>query len=377
MPQTEGIQNTTLFIDSGSIKDNWQTLNLKSMPAATAAVVKSDAYGLGANKIIPLLITVGCNTFFVATIEEALNARYLTKQAEVYVLFGNNTLEEAEVCLENNITPVLNHLGQIEIWRKAVKINNEAQLETKKSKAWLHFDTGMTRLGIPKQELEKIRNNPTIVNNLNISGIMSHLACSDIVNHSTNYEQLTHFNHLRLWMNTQFDTYLNWSLANSSGIFLGKEYHFDITRPGASIYGINPQLDQKNIMKDVVRLQAKILQVQRVDTNQTVGYGGTYTVKKPGRIATIGLGYADGYFRAASGSAQVYIRDFRIPVVGRISMDLITLDITDVPEKDSHVGSIVDVIGPNYSVDKLAQDSGTIGYEILTSLGKRYKRIWL
>ena len=133
MPQTEGIQNTTLFIDSVSIKDNWQTLNLKSMPAATAAVVKSDAYGLGANKIIPLLITVGCNTFFVATIEEALNARYLTKQAEVYVLFGNNTLEEAEVCLENNITPVLNHLGQIEIWRKALKINNEARLETKKS----------------------------------------------------------------------------------------------------------------------------------------------------------------------------------------------------------------------------------------------------
>jgi|TARA_Y100000814_G_scaffold233099_1_gene176911 alanine racemase len=376
MPQPQGTSNANLLIDLKSIEANWSILKELNAPSSTAAVVKSDAYGLGVNKIIPTLISAGCKTFFVATIEEAIVVRRLIAENKILVLFGINTFEEASTCIEYNLTPVLNHLGQLEIWKKIVSKDDKGIGRPTPKEAWLHLDTGMTRLGFPNEELEAIKTNPELINNLNIGGVMSHLVCSENVNNPINAAQLSRFTKIKLWLESYIKFNAMWSLANSSGVFLGPAYHFDITRPGAALYGINPQPEKKSIMNEVVRLQAKILQVQRVDTNQTVGYGATYKVKKPGRIATIGVGYADGYMRAGSGFAQAYIGDFRIPVVGRISMDLITLDISAVPERYSHVGSIVDLIGPNYSVDSLAKDSGTIGYEILTSLGKRYNRTW-
>jgi alanine racemase len=239
----------------------------------------------------------------------------------------------------------------------------------------IHIDTGMNRLGLnPAQALP-------LAARLNLSGhgiklVMSHLACAEMPNHALNAKQINEFREVA----HQFPGVTS-SLANSSGIFLGQSAHFDLTRPGAALYGVNPTPEQPNPMKGVVTLQARIAQIRDIERGASVGYGATWTARKPTRLAIVAAGYADGYMRAASAAdglrgADVMVAGVKCPLAGRISMDLIAVDITDVPAGKIHRGDFVTLIGDGLGVDDLAHPFGTIGYEVLTALGARYSRVY-
>jgi alanine racemase len=264
------------------------------------------------------------------------------------------------------LTPALGSLAEIAAWRAV------CERRQKKLPCWLHADTGMLRLGLPPDEVQVLGDEPARLDGLDVAVVMSHLACADERAHTKNREQLAAFANVRRRLAAG-----KASFANSAGVFLGNDYHLDIARPGVALYGVGPQIGEPNPMAQVVRLQGKIVQVRRVDTPQTVGYGATHRVEGPGRIATVPVGYADGYLRSLSNRGTGYIGDIPVPVVGRVSMDLITLDVTRVPEHVAKVGALVDLIGPHNPVDRVAEDAGTIGYEILTSLGGRYHRAYV
>jgi len=227
-------------------------------------------------------------------------------------------------------------------------------------------------LGLPVDDIQKLALEPSRLDGLNILNVISHLACADDPDNPKNAEQLAAFQDLRRQL-PQGQA----SFANSSGIFIGPDYHCDQVRPGAALFGVAPLPDTPNPMAQVVRLQGKIAQLRAVDTHQTVGYGASHRIESPGRIATVMVGYADGYLRSLSNKGTGYIGNIPVPVVGRVSMDLITLDVSGVPEHLCPVGAMVDLIGPNNPVDQVAMEAGTIGYEILTSLGHRYHRTYI
>jgi alanine racemase len=235
----------------------------------------------------------------------------------------------------------------------------------------------MSRLGLPEDELETLASEPERLDGIELALVMSHLACADEPGHPLNAEQLARFSAARARLPTAMA-----SFANSSGIFLGAEYHFDLGRPGVALYGINPTPGRPNPMRQVVRLQGKILQVREIDAPRTVGYGATHRAAGPTRVATVAVGYADGYLRSLSNRGSAWLGNQRVPVVGRVSMDLITLDVTGASPDSAHPGAFVDLIGPELSadpeltVDDVAAAAGTIGYEILTALGQRYHRIY-
>ncbi|MBI2584567.1 MAG: alanine racemase [Rhodospirillales bacterium] len=363
---TEMLAGAVLTIDLDAVAANYRLLQKRLAKAEAAAVVKADAYGLGLAKVAPVLAAAGCRTFCVAHVGEAIALRQvLGNTAAVVVL--NGLLPDAEdAYAEHALTPALGSLAELAAWQAECKRRN------KKLPCWLHVDTGMLRLGLPPDELETLADRPGLLDGLEVAVVMSHLACADERAHPKNRDQLAAFADVRrrLPMGKA-------SFANSAGVFLGRDFRFDIARPGVALYGVAPIAGEPNPMAQVVRLQAKILQVRRVDTPQTVGYGATHRVEGPGRIATVPVGYADGYLRSLSNRGTGYIGDIPVPVVGRVSMDLITLDVTQVPERQASVGALVDLIGPHNPVDRVAQEAGTIGYEILTSLGARYHRAYV
>ncbi len=354
--------SSLLTIDLGAVAANYRLLADKAAPAATAAAVKGDAYGLGLGPVARTLNDAGCGVFFVATLDEAIALRGFLDAVEILVLNGLIAAEPRDFA-EHRLIPVLNDLGQIDGWR-------EFCTESGGHPAALHLDTGMARLGLPPAELDILAGDPARLDGIGLRCIMSHLACADQPDHALNRKQLADFTAAleRLQRAPA-------SLANSSGIFLGPDWHFDMVRPGAALYGLNPCPGQPNGMNPVVRLQAKILQIRDVDTPQTVGYGATHGFREPTRVATVAAGYADGYLRSLSGSGAACFGDVALPVVGRVSMDLITLDATRAPE--ARPGDMVDLIGPHHDLDALAAQAGTIGYEILTSLGRRYHRRYI
>ena len=362
-----------LSIDLGALTSNYHFLTKKLGGRKPSAVIKADGYGLGALPIAITLANAGCQIFFVANLEEGIRLRNGLNETEVseysdteiHVLSGlmSNTEDVYEV---SRLIPVLGSLNQIYDWKVYCQRNNEAL------PCDIHVDTGISRLGLPPVELAILEIDPSRIESLNISLIISHLACADKPDHTKNKEQLIAFNHVRKVLPQG-----RASLANSSGIFLGTDYHFDLARPGAALYGLEPITDQANPMAQVVRLQGKIAQIRDIDTPQTVGYGATHCTEGPARIATVSVGYADGYSRHLSSKGIGYIGDFPVPIVGRISMDLITFNITGVPENLCQVGNLVDLIGPNNPVDVIARDSGTIGYEVLTNLGSRFHRRYM
>jgi alanine racemase len=343
----------TLTIDLGSLRQNYLNLSNQLKSSELASVVKADAYGLGVKEIASTLLAAGCKTFFVATLDEGIELRQILPTTKIYVLHGV-LADTAKLFVSNNLIPVLNSLEQIEEWRSH-----------KHHVAGLHVDTGMGRLGLtPKEYLNTDR-----LKNYNIDLIISHLACAEQNEHPKNKDQLDLF---KLLLNTRSARHV--SLAASSGIFLGPNYHFNLCRAGASILGINPTFNLPNPMEQVVSLRAEIIQIRSVDTPQTVGYGASYQVTKPARIATLAVGYADGYMRTLGNKGVTYIGEYEVPTVGRISMDLTTVDVTNIPDNLLSVGTQVDLIGPNNSIDQIAKQAGTIGYEILTALGKRFER---
>ena len=356
-----------LTIDLAAVVENYRMLAAKVAPAECAGVVKADAYGLGVEWVAPALWRAGCRTFFVAAFAEGLALRDLLPEATIYVLNGLHGIEPKEFAA-TQLRPVLVSRREIDSWLGSRDDKRNARFG-------LHLDTGMARLGMPPDEFDALIGDRDVVDRLHPNLVMSHFACADTPDHPLNREQAHRFRDAlgRL----KLPNYTTRSLAASSGIFLGAESAFDLVRPGAALYGIAPMPDRPNPMRQVVRLQAKILQVRRVDAGSTVGYGATHRFARQSRLATIGVGYADGFMRSLSNRGGAYIGDRRAPIVGRVSMDLVTIDIADIPEHEAQVGTWVDLIGQHNPVDAVAAEAGTIGYEILTSLGRRYHRRYL
>jgi len=358
-----------LTVNLAAIAANWRGLRDAGRAAGRqidcAAVLKADAYGTGATIVGPRLAAEGCRNFFVAHIDEGIALRAVLPEVPIYVLNGLMTNTEADF-IEHDLTPVLNHLGQLNAWRAA------AQRYNRPLDAVIHIDTGMHRLGFGPDESQVLINERGRLRGLRLALLMSHFVAAEEPENPVNGEQLSRF---RTFVRAMPGAPA--SLANSSGIFLGPDYHFDLLRPGAALYGINPLPGQPNPMLPTVTLAARILQVRLIDALQTVGYGGAWRSARPSRVATIALGYADGYFRNLINRAHVQIAGHRVPVIGRISMDLVTIDVTDVPEMASQPGAMVEVLGEHMTADDLAEQARTSGYEIMTALGRRYARVYV
>lgn len=357
-----------LTVDLGAIAANWRGLRdagrANGRPIDCAAVLKADAYGTGATQVGPRLAAEGCRQFFVAHVDEGIALRGVVPDHPICVL--NGLLQGAEAdYVEHRLTPALNHLGQLNAWRAA------AQRFNRPLDAIVHLDTGMNRLGFSPDEALALINERGRLRGLRLALLMSHLVASEERDNPVNGEQLSRF---RSFVKAMPGAPA--SLANSSGIFLGTDYHFDLMRPGAALYGINPLPGQTNPMLPVVTLNARILQTRRIDAFQTVGYGGAWRSARPSRVATIALGYADGYFRTLINRTYVHLAGQRVPVIGRISMDLVTIDVTDIAEPQSQVGAMVEILGPHMTADDLADHARTNAYEIMTSLGQRYARVY-
>jgi len=356
-----------LTVDLGAIAANWRGLRDAGRAGGRlvdcAAVLKADAYGTGATVVGPRLAAEGCRHFFVAHIDEGIALRSVVDDQPIYVLNGLLANTEGDF-VEHRLTPVLNHLGQLNAWRAA------AQRFDRPLDAVIHVDTGLNRLGFSTDEAHILVNERGRLRGLRLALLMSHLVASEEQSNPVNGEQLSRF---RAFVKAMPGAPT--SLANSSGIFLGPDYHFDLLRPGAALYGINPLPGQANPMLQVVTLKAKVLQVRRIDALQTVGYGGAWRAVRAGRVATIALGYADGYFRTLINRTHVQLVGRRVPVIGRISMDLSIIDVTNVPEADCQPGVLVEVLGAHMTPDDLAEHARTNAYEIMTALGRRYARI--
>lgn len=356
-----------LTIDTGAVVANWHALAARSGKAETGAVLKADAYGLGATTIGKALSRAGCRTFFVVTVEEGIELRAAVADARIVVLAGLWKGWERQI-VEANLIPALSSAEQMSTFRAMGRQHPFV----------LNFDTGMNRLGFDTDEapgLGLMTEKPSIV--------MSHLACADDRSHPLNARQRESFQRIR----SAFEG-IDSSLASSGAIFLGPDYHGNLTRPGIALYGGEPISGEANPMRPVVHAEARILQIREAKAGEFISYGATHRLTRDSRLAIVGAGYADGWQRSLSGSGVPLRQSFEhgglgvvagreVPVVGRVTMDLTTLDITDVPVEDVRTGDYISLFGDGITLDEAARSAGTIAYELLTSLGKRYERRYL
>jgi alanine racemase len=355
-----------LTIDLAALRENYLALRSRLGGRACAAVVKADAYGLGAARIAPVFHEAGCRHFFVAHLDEGLALRQaLPDDCAIMVLHGPMPGAEAD-CAHAGLVPVLNSMEQIEAW------GGLARALGRRLPAFVQIDSGMSRMGLPEADITRIAAAPALLDGIIVEAVMSHLACADEPDHPANAEQLANFRRRKALLPDAPA-----SFANSSGIFLGPDYQFDLARPGAALYGLNPQPHLPNPMKNVVRLMAKVVQTREIAAGAHVGYSWRFRADRPTRIATVSVGYADGWLRSLSGRGAVLVDGRAAPIAGRVSMDSITVDVTDLPPEAVKPGSLVELIGPDQSPDAVAALAGTIGYEVLTSLGNRYHRRYL
>ncbi|HET6839789.1 MAG TPA: alanine racemase [Bradyrhizobium sp.] len=357
-----------LTVDLDAIVANWRKLEKTAVPAECAGVIKADAYGCGMAPVARALANAGCKTFFVATLDEARLARETLPSAVIYVLDGffQNC---GDAFAELDVRPVIGDLNELAEWDVFCRRTGWA------GGAAIHIDTGINRLGLTVTEAQGIL--PRIVaGGHGITLVMSHLACAEALHHPLNAKQLATFREI-----ASLFSGVPASLSNSSGIFLGSQYQFDMVRPGAALYGVNPTPEADNPMQPVVELKARIMQFRSLERGESVGYGATWTARRPTKLAILAAGYADGYFRAAGSSdgsrgAEIIVAGKHCPVVGRISMDLMAVDITDLPPHAVRRGHMATLIGEGITVDELAHHFGTIGYEVLTSIGPRFARVY-
>jgi alanine racemase len=357
-----------LSIDLGALASNWKKLASMTVPVECAGVVKADAYGCGLEPVVRTLLATGCRTFFVANFNEGRGVRAIAPSATIYVLNGLVPGAGAKFA-DAALRPVINSTTELAEWDAFVSANHW------RGGAALHVDTGMNRLGVSVDEAVALA---TRLNSEShgFSLLMSHFACADTPDHPMNDRQSRLFRDIRIMYRG-----VPSSLANSAGIFLGGTSYCDLVRPGIALYGVNPVPGKSNPMRPVIELKVRILQVRAVKRGDTVGYGATWTAGRAGRIAIIAAGYGDGFLRSGAASktkpaAEVLIAGRRCPVVGRLSMDVSTVDVTDLPEGGARRGEYATLIGDGMSVDDLAAGLGTINYEVLTSLGRRYHRIY-
>ena len=326
-----------LTIELDAIAANYSLLRTKVAPAICAAVVKANAYGLGALEVARRLLAEGCRHFFVAHPGEGVELRNLRdvalEQSSIYVLGGLSTAP-ASVFTTYDLVPALPSISDIELWA------THARKLERRLPAVLHFDPGMSRLGIPAADALMLTQRQ--LDHFDLHFIMSHLACSDEPAHPKNAEQRERFAAIR-------GRYpgLKASLANSGGIFLSAAYAHDLVRPGAALYGLTPTTGVPNPMKCVLKLEAPLLQVRHLAKDDTVGYGATFRAGEQMRIATLGVGYADGYPRSLSNCGQVLIGGVRAPIIGRVSMDLVTVDVSAVPESTARADHRPHLDGPH------------------------------
>lgn len=345
--------SAALRVDLDALARNFRALRARAEPAECAAVVKANAYGLGVERVARRLEREGCRKFFVATLAEARELRAIVTAAEIYVFEGAVDGAVANLA-ELYARPVLNTLEQVERWRG-------------RGPAALHLDTGMNRLGLGLAEVAALAKRRELTAGLAL--VMTHLACADEPDHPQNREQLERFERLRAQLPATPT-----SIGNSAGTLLGGPYRGDVVRPGIALYGGNPFSDRPNPMEAVVTLTAPVLQLRDLDEPQPVGYGATYLASPPARLAVVGLGYADGYPRNLGNCGTAAVQGRRVPVVGRVSMDLICVDVGALPRDTVRVGDSVELIGPTVGLDEVAAEAGTISYEILTGLGSRVTR---
>ena len=354
-----------LTIDLAAIVANWRALGRRAAPAECAAVVKADGYGCGIEQVADALAKAECETFFVANLAEARRARAVVPGAVIYVL--NGLLPgTAPAYAEANLRPVIGGSAEFDEWAAFRAASGWP------GAAALHIDTGMNRLGFSREEASALA--ARLGGDHGVALAMSHFACSE-EEHPLNAIQIERFRAVRALFPG-----IAGSLANSSGIFLGADAHHDLVRPGVALYGANPTPGRPNPMRTVVSLDGRIVQLRTVEQGATVGYSATWTAKRRTRLAIVSVGYADGFLRAASASdarpgAEAMAAGVRCPLAGRVSMDLIAIDVTGVPAELKR-GDLVTLLGEGIGVDELAARAGTIGYEVLTSLGRRYLRIY-
>jgi alanine racemase len=356
-----------LTVDLGALVRNWKTLGTLAPSAETGAVVKADAYGLGAEAVVRALSKAGCRTFFVAFAHEGAAVRMAAPEARIFVLTGA-AADEIAACRESALIPMLASHEQLKGWLSA---NAGAPFG-------INFDTGMNRLGFLTAEAESMGN----LRSSGLCHVMSHLACADEPQHPMNARQLESFQRVAAHFSG-----IESSLSNSAGIFLESKYHFSVTRPGIALYGGEAGNGVAYPMEPVAQLETRVIQVRNAKSGETVSYGATETLKRDTRIAVCGTGYADGFHRASG--ADVVLRETgrpsgfgftaerKIPILGRVTMDLTMFDVTDLPDGAVKAGDFVELFGPNIALDDAARAAGTIGYEMLTSLGKRYYRQYL
>ncbi len=362
----EGEAGGILTVDLAALVANWRELGRRAMPSECAGVIKANGYGCGVEQVATALARAGCKTFFVADLSEARLVREATPDAAIYVLNGIIP-GTPPVYAELRARPVIGSMVELAEWDAFVASTQW------RGGAALHVDTGMNRLGISANEAAALA--PRIRSeNHGITLLMSHLACAEDTAHPLNERQISLFREVRMLYRG-----IPSSLANSSGIFLSDKAHCDVVRPGVALYGVNPTPGKPNPMQPVIDLKARVAQVRTVARGDTVGYSAGWTAKRTSRIAVLSVGYADGYLRAASSSDETpggfaIVAGKRCPIAGRVSMDLLAVDVTDA--REVRRGDLVTLIGDGLDLDAVATAAGTIGYELLTSLGRRYHRIY-
>jgi len=373
---TGGISENTaggiLQIDLDALASNWRTLRDKAGGAEAAAVVKANAYGIGIEQAVPALGKAGCRTFFVAHLSEAIRVRAVSPDATIYVLNGLFA-GTGPTYATHDLRPVLGSFEEIEEWAGFCRADG------RKRPAAIHVDTGMNRLGLTVPQGLTLKDRSEI-RDFETALIMSHFVSAEESDNPLNGQQIEAFEAVRSSLPD-----IPASLPNSSGIFLGDKPRYDLVRPGYALYGGNPTPDWDNPMKPVVGLEARIVQLRWVEADHTVGYNGRWLAQEKRRIATLSVGYADGYPRAASArgksgeellAGMTLVAGQPCPFAGNVSMDLITIDVTAVPENRIRRGDTVTLIGGDLTIDEVGRRAGTIGYEILTNLGARYARTY-
>jgi len=352
-----------LEIDLGAIVANWRRLRMFHSSGPVGAVVKADAYGLGAQPVGQALYVAGCRHFFVGLLDEAFEIRRLVPDAMLVVLGGPVSGNEQDY-LGSNLVPVLGSLADIDAWTTA------ARKAGRNLPALLHVDTGMSRLCLDSRELAVLQQDHGRLAGIELRYIMTHYVSSEISDDKLNELQRRRFEAACAALPRA-----PLSALNSSGIFLRGRIEDDLARPGAALYGINPTpYDEENPMQRAVRLRARVLAVREISKRHTVGYNATWQAKSQRRIATAAIGYADGLHRTLSNRGQAFFDGKPVPLVGRVSMDLTTFDVTNAPGVQP--GAWLEIIGPSQTPDDLAVAAGTNGYEVLTSLGRRFHRIY-
>ena len=365
----ETLAGAILSIDLGALAANWHLLKKQAGTARCGAAVKGNAYGLGIEPVAKTLWSAGCRDFFVARPMEGEELRRFLPDAEIYVLDGLFD-KQAEFYARNRLIPGLITIDEAREWAAF------GRQYGRKLPCAIHVDTGINRMGFSLAEFEALLAEPRTRDDLDIKLVMSHLACADEPDHPLNDRQREAFNSVRSKLPG-----VPASLANSSGIFLGQGFTHDLPRPGIALYGGNPTPGKSNPMRAVATLEGTIMQVRHVAKGEPVGYSATWVAERPSRIAVLGAGYKDGVPRALSSSSttkgpHVHIADRRCPIIGRISMDMMAIDVTDIPVDQSSRGARAELLGPNLPIDEVAGWAGTISYELLTRLGSRYARLY-